>query len=228
MPRQERRTSHIFPIPGRAGARAAPPDEVFSLRDGAVSVPPLSSPSKTPRALGFSRGVFGFVFPWLEQIHGPEHLEFPAGSYFGLKMTPPLTQGVNFLHLEIKIPSFSPPFPHSQLTSAGRWRGLPCPQLPDFGTGDAVVPQASPLFPLGSHLERRNGGQDAEFLGISFPGVLLQLCPCKGIFWEAGAASGRVQGARGRFSSKSLERVRDARSGLILKPSILRFGGVFS
>lgn len=132
--------------------------------------------------MGFSRGVFGFVFPWLEQIHGPEHLEFPAASYFGLKMTPPLTQGVNFLHLEIKIPSFSPPFPRSQLTSAGRWRGLPCPQLPDFGTDDAVVPQASPLFPLGSHLERRNGGQDAEFLGISFPGVLLQLCPCKGIF----------------------------------------------
>lgn len=64
------------------------------------------------------------------------------------------------------------------------------------------------------------------FLGIAFPGVLLQSCPCKGILGKTGAASGCVQGAWGCFSSKSLERVWDSTSRLILNPLIVCFGNV--
>lgn len=65
------------------------------------------------------------------------------------------------------------------------------PQDSDSGTGDAVVAQKSPLFLLGEAEWRTGWGQHVGFLGISFP-FLLQLCTCKGSFWETGAASGLI------------------------------------
>lgn len=43
----------------------------------------------------------------------------------------------------------------------------PAPFPPqDFGTGDAVVAQKSPLFLLGSHLERQNGEQAGDSMWV--------------------------------------------------------------
>lgn len=70
-------------------------------------------------------------------------------------------------------------------------------------------------------------GAGCGFFRNCFSWCFAAVVSMQGHFGETGAASGCVKGAWGCFSSKSLERVWDSRSRLILNPLIVCFGNFF-